>query len=82
MNDGYDYEAAAGTVKIAHITTDKTNQYILRQLLQNDPDFDKLVVVSRRNDDDDNEYCPEDTRSLGWVGYYIGKNTTLKELIL
>ena len=80
--ENYDYEALAGTIEIAHITADKTNQYILRQLQKNDPDFDKLVVVNSRDDDGDNEYFPEGARILGWVGYYIGKNTKLQGLQL
>ena len=81
--EGYDYAAAAGTIKIEDITTDFTNRDILRRLKENDPEFDDLVVVSRRNYDDDiNEYCPEDPRSLGWLGYSIGENTKLQGLQL
>ena len=84
--DGYDYDAAAAAAKIEDITTDATNREILRQLKENDPEFDNLVVCSTRDEDDyrdtDNEYCPQSAREMGWVGYYIGKNTTLKELHL
>ena len=80
--ENYDYEAAAGTIKIEDITSNDTNRKILRKLKANDAEFDDLVVVSSRDDDDNNEYCPEDTRSLGWVGYYIGKNTKLQGLQL
>ena len=46
--EGYDYEAASRTVKIDDITSDFTNQSILRKLKENDPDFDKLWVTDGR----------------------------------
>ena len=76
--EGYDYDAAASTVKINDITSDDTNRDILRRLKENDPDFDMLEVVSRSIDDC--ECLPESAHDLGWVGCFIGKNTTLKEL--
>ena len=81
--EGFDYDAAASAIKIDDITTDETNREILRKLKENDPEFDNLVVCSTRDEDDyrdDNEYCPQSAREMGWVGYYIGKNTTLQEL--
>ena len=78
--DGYDYDAAASTIKIEDITTDEDNQNILRRLKGNDPDFDKLWVTSSR--DDEYDYCPGGARDSGWLGYFIGKNTTLKEMYL
>ena len=80
--ENYDYEAAAGAIKIEDITSDETNRGILRKLKANDTEFDDLVVSEEEHYRDDRDYCPEDTRSLGWVGYYIGKNTYLRELIL
>ena len=80
--EGYDYDAVASTIKVEDITSNDTNRKILRKLKANDAEFDDLVVVSSRDYDDNNEYCPEDTRSLGWLGYYIGKNTKLQGLIL
>ena len=72
--EGYDYDAAAGTIKIEDITRDETNREILRWLKENDPEFVELCVRSRRDD--------ENARELGWIGYFIGENTTLKEITL
>ena len=78
--EGYDYDAAASTIKIEDITRDEGNRNILRCLKENDPDYVEMWVRSSRVDDRD--YCPEGARDMGWVGYYIGKNTALKELYL
>ena len=42
--EGYDYDAAARTVKIEDITSDETNRKILRQLNEDDPEFDRLCI--------------------------------------
>ena len=44
MEEGYDYDAAASTVKIEDITNDEIQQGDSSQLKENDPDFDKLWV--------------------------------------
>ena len=75
-----DYDAAAGTIKIEDIACDAINQDILRRLKENDPNFDKLLVVSTRHINESRVYCPENARELGWLGYYIGRNTILKQL--
>ena len=46
--DGYDYDAAAGTVKIEDITSDEINREILRRIEENDPSFVKLSLICRR----------------------------------
>ena len=83
--ENYDYEAAAGTIKIEDITNDRTNREILRRLKANDAEFDDLVVivVSSRNWQRCNiEYLPTESHEFGWLGYYIGQNTKVKELHL
>ena len=42
--EGYDYDAAASTIKIDDITSDKCNREILRKLKENDPGYVSLVV--------------------------------------
>ena len=37
--EGYDYDAAASTIKIEDITSNKINQEILRRLKENDPNL-------------------------------------------
>ena len=73
--EGYDYEAAASTVMIEEITASWTNQHYMLRIKENDPTVDKLSVVCIAGG-----YCPESALDLGWMGYYIGKNTKLKEL--
>ena len=89
--DGYDYDALAGTIKVDDITSNSTNQIILRKLKENDPDFTVLWVRDMRNTSqgnrsasvhDGNDYLPESNRDVGWLGYFISKNTILKELHL
>ena len=55
--EGYDYDAAASSVKIEEIAADEDNQEILRGLKENDSDFDKLVVTNECYDY--YNYCPE-----------------------
>ena len=80
----YDYDAAAGTIIIKDITTGRINSEILRQLKENDPGFDELWVGNGGDERCDNEYYPKfkSANDMGWIGYFIGENTTLKEITL
>ena len=86
MEEYNDYDAAAATIKIEDITTDKINRKILRQLKENGPDFDKVWVMSNRDVWGEEFrrycYCPEGAHDFGWLGYFIGKNTHLEEFLL
>ena len=79
--DGY-YDALATTIKIEDISSNVRNQNILRQLKDNDPTFDKLWICNQDQIDDEFDFCPTNGEELGWLGYYIGKNTTLNELFV
>ena len=79
MEEG-DYEVAAGAINMEDITSDEDNQDILRRLKENDPDFEMLWVMDEPIND--NDYCPEGDSEPGWLGYFIGKSTTLKNLFL
>lgn len=59
----------------------EANREILRKLRANDPELDELYLPAEEINYD-NEYCPEGDRDLRWLGYFIGKNTALKELHL
>ena len=87
-------DARAGTVEIEDITRCKGNRQILRRLQGDDVTFSR-VVVSRGhgyNDDyhvvdhhpnstaSDGCYVPRATDDLGWLGYYVGQSSRLKEL--
>ena len=80
--DGYNYDALASTVKIEDIPyISEVNKGILRRLKDNDPDFEKLRICEDDYGRDD-YYCPGDNvEELGWLGYYLGRNTTLQELL-
>ena len=78
-----EYDAAASTIKIEDVTDDDLNRDILRRLKENDPELVELRVSNAVNLRDENEYClssEADARELEWLGYYIGKNTSLKLL--
>ena len=79
--EGYDYGTAAITVKIEDIVRGAANRKILIRLKENDSDLDKLRLTDegywRR---DENDYRTEGDYDSGWLGYFIGKNTHLREL--
>ena len=77
--------------KISDITTDDINRDILHCLKKNE--HNSLTVRGDREGEDDDysrnmydEYCPESTvhndHEWRWLGYFIGKNTSLRELKL
>ena len=73
-------ESITSTRKIEDITSNERNQEILRRLKDNDPEFDHLwIAASGRHN---NIFCPTNGEELGWLGYYIGKNTTLNKLFV
>eukprot|EP00571_Detonula_confervacea_P011045 CAMPEP_0172305362 /NCGR_PEP_ID=MMETSP1058-20130122/6675_1 /TAXON_ID=83371 /ORGANISM="Detonula confervacea, Strain CCMP 353" /LENGTH=256 /DNA_ID=CAMNT_0013016943 /DNA_START=54 /DNA_END=820 /DNA_ORIENTATION=+ len=82
MNNYINYEAQASTIQIEDITSDKDNASILRRLKRNDPDLTELRLTRVHLASDDGDYCPDSAHELGWFGYYIGKNTTVRELCL
>ena len=81
--EGYDYDAAAITVKIEDIVRGAANRNILRRLKENDPGLDKLRLIGKGDwRRDENDYCPEGADDTGWLGYYIGQNAKLKDMTL
>lgn len=81
MEGGHDYDAAASAIKIEDIVRSPTNRMILRRLKENDPNLVR-VAVTGSDHHNSHAYRPEGAHDLGWVGYYIGKNTYLKKLQL
>ena len=80
--EGYNYKAAASTIKVEEITNDEINRNILQRLKENDPDFDYLAVGSVDRYRGDNEYFPAGDIDLEWLGCCIGNNTNLRDLRL
>jgi len=79
------YAALADTIKIEEITKDSINRDILHKLEQNEQHSISLVAGERPdcNDEDewyDHYYIPKDGDDIGWLGYYIGQNTKLREI--
>ena len=82
MDEYKDYGALVRTTRIEDITSSTNNQNILRRLMKNVKMNDlwisdvPLLVENGdyylHDDDDDDD--------LGWLGYYIGRNASVKEL--
>ena len=75
----YNYDALSSTIKFEDITSSKSNQDILRRLKQND--IDTLFICNENTTtEDDRDYIPfNDENDMGWLGYFIGNSTSLKE---
>ena len=69
------YESHMWDVKLEDITSSKDNAEILRQLRDNDPYFTSITLTNSAMDYDDFVVGTND--DLGWVGYFIGRNTQL-----
>jgi len=78
------YAALADTIKIEDITSNTINQSILQRLKDNDLEFTTLVYTTNHfteQESNDHYYLPSGREDVGWLGYYIGQNTKLQELI-
>ena len=84
--EDYNYDALAINTEIEDIPyISENNKGILRRLRENDL-LDNLWIydddVAVDSDSEDNiEYFPgNNDEELGWLGYYLGRNTSLQEL--
>ena len=71
------YDALASTINIEDISSIEQNQDILRWLKENDPELDRLWICGEDQIDDELDFCPTNGKELGWLGYFIGQNTTV-----
>lgn len=78
MDEHCKYESLASITRIEDITSDESNAEILRRLDRDDPDF-KSVSLSLRSGSGD---FRGGKGELGWLGYYIGKSSHVRELEL
>ena len=83
------YDALAGTMNIEDISSNDDNQEILRRLKENDPTFTNLCICNQNQIEDEFEFCPNkfdfcptNGEELGWLGYFMGGNTTLQRLTI
>ena len=79
MNE-YNHDALTNKKKKYHNTSNGTNRNILRRLKDNDLSFDKLWICDHIVSGIDSRiYVPVDGEKMGWLGYFIGNSTRLKE---
>ena len=77
-----EYDALACSIKVEDISSDELNQNILRRLKDNDPELDKLWICGEDQICDELDFFPTNGKELGWLGYFIGKSTTLDTLYI
>ena len=76
----YPYDAAsAATVRIKDITSCASNRARLHRIKNNDPSLTRLYIAE---DDEDCFFSVREGDDLGWLGYYVGENETLKSLTI
>uniref|UniRef100_A0A7S2PKD6 Uncharacterized protein n=1 Tax=Skeletonema marinoi TaxID=267567 RepID=A0A7S2PKD6_9STRA len=80
MNDQYD--ALAAGVRIKDIASTASNRALLHRLKNNDPGLAHLFIDESDDgfDDETDIFQVREGDDLGWLGYFIGRNETLKSL--
>eukprot|EP00984_Skeletonema_dohrnii_P004383 scaffold1562_cov93-Skeletonema_dohrnii-CCMP3373.AAC.11 len=82
MTEYKDYNALVHDINLADITSSMHNADILRQLLDDDPDWNKsLYILENEIDGEDNdEFIVGAGDDLGWLGYFIGRSEVIEVL--
>ena len=65
-------------MKLKDITSSSHNRAILHRLKNSDPGLTCLYMLDEPEDED--EFIVREGDDLGWLGYFIGRNETLKSL--
>ena len=78
---------AADTIDVDDIATNGTNRIVLRRLKRNDANDENNGSLRIQNYHDQNgeyasAYVPEGIDDMGWLGFFIGKNDHLEELLI
>ena len=77
----YPYDAlAAASVRIKDITSCAQNRKVLHRIKNNDTAVTSLYIEEVEGDDYFGNFYARDGNELGWLGYFIGENETLKSL--
>ena len=81
------YDAQAGTIDVNEIAKNSNNRRVLRRLKRNEADPKKtLWIQNEHNTWEDifphSDYVPEGINDMGWLGYFIGKNNHLENLVI
>eukprot|EP00984_Skeletonema_dohrnii_P025672 scaffold14845_cov115-Skeletonema_dohrnii-CCMP3373.AAC.4 len=76
----YHHDALAAGVRIKDIASTASNRALLHRLKNNDPGLTHLSIDESDDDygDDDDIFQVREGDDLGWLGYFIGRNETLK----
>ena len=85
MNTIQMYDAQADSINIEDIATNDNNRIILRRMKRNNSDDHDSLFIQNLHDQDGEaceDYVPECTHDMGWLGYFIGKNDQLRQLSL
>ena len=88
MKGNNKYASLADTIKIEDITANKINRGILHRIKGNDPTLIEIEIRKSETNYDsvveynnDIDYIVEDGEDIGWLGYFIGQNTSYKILL-
>ena len=84
MDDVARYDARADTIRVDDIATDTNNQIVLRRFKRKDA-IEMLRIDYEHNHDDEEDcvyYFPEGDYDMRWLGYFVGKNDCLKQLVI
>ena len=83
MNTVQMYDAHADSIDIDDIASNENNRIILDRIKRNNPeDHDQLYIQNEHDEDGEGceDYVPEGTNDMGWLGYFIGSNGNLRSL--
>lgn len=77
------YDGRAQTVDLTDITSSDNNVDILRRLRNNDPELTSLCIYEDDFENSEFDYfVVQEGNDLGWLGYFLGRNTMLTELCI
>ena len=80
----YQYDALAASVRLKDKTSSSENRALLHRIKNNDPALTYLCIHGFQDDEEEeygeNNFQVRDGEDLGWLGYFIGENETLKSL--
>ena len=83
MNTIQMYDAQADSFSVEDIAANDNNRIMLSRMKRNSSaDHDKLYIQNGHDCDgeDCEDYVPEGTKDMGWLGYFIGRNENLRQL--
>jgi len=80
MNTTQTYDATL--IDAEDIATNDNNRIVLRRIMSNSEDRDVLYIQNHHDDygEECEDYVPEGTNDMGWLGYFVGNNDQLSQL--